>query len=251
MNQVPGLPTPPRCSRAGWRPSASLLNKASEKDVYISYASSQGTAVTALSTLLTILLTGQRPDFVHAPDPGALPEQFSGCTSSAGETEKFIQIVSTRDQDTFPEGGREPSSSTCWPAKNAEVVLNHGVVRIQDNDTGSGNAGLSPISFAQTQYFVHEYEPFALITLIKTDGVGAASAIFYTQDITATSGADYTGGGFLVNFAANEFVKTVQIPILDDQIWEGERDRSSHDAQLHRKAGQRRAVCGDPDHSRQ
>ena len=218
MNQVPGLPTTTEVFEGGVATFKVTLNKASEKDVWVSYASSQGTAVTALP-LLTVIITGQRPDYIHAPEPGALPA-VQRLHFAPGETEKLL-IVSTRDQDTFPEPV-ETFFINLLAAENAVVTQNHGVIRIKDNDTGSGNAGLSPISFAQTQYFVHEYEPFALITLIKTDGVGEASAIFYTQDITATSGADYTGGGFLVHFAANEFVKTVQIPILDDPIWEGD-----------------------------
>lgn len=194
------------------------LNKPSEKDVYVTYASSQGTAVTALPQS-TILLTGQRPDYVHLPDPGAAPAQ-QRLHFAPGETVKTI-VVTTRDQDTYPEP-TEVFFLNLLAGNNATIAQNHGVIRIKDNDTGSGNAGLSPISFASTQYFVHEYEPFALITLIKTDGVGEATAVFYTQDITATSGADYTGGSFLVHFAANEFVKTVQVPILDDNKWEGD-----------------------------
>ncbi|MGE3309237.1 MAG: Calx-beta domain-containing protein [Limisphaerales bacterium] len=218
IHQVPGLPTTTEVFEGGVATFKVTLNKASEKDVFVSYASSQGTAVTAIP-LVNIIFTGERPDYVHSPDPGAQPE-LQRLHFAPGETEKLL-VVTTRDQDTFPEPV-ETFFINLIGANNAVVAQNHGVIRIKDNDTGSGNAGLSPISFAQTQYFVHEYEPFAEITLIKTDGVGEATAVFYTQDITATQGFDYTGGGFVVNFAANEFVKIVQIPILDDKLWEGD-----------------------------
>lgn len=215
--QVPGLFNTTEMIEGAKAVFKVTLNKASEKDVYVTYASSQGTAVTALSTT-TILLTGQRPDFVHSPDPGALPEQ-QRLHFKPGETVKTIE-VSTRDQDTFPEAV-EAFFLNLLAGENARIATNHGVIRVKDNDGGPGSEGLFPISFAHTYFQVHEYEAAAKITLIKTAGVGAATAIFHTQDLTATSPDDYMGGTFIVQFAANEFVKTVEIPIEQDHIWEG------------------------------
>ncbi len=213
--QVPGLANTTQVLEGGTAIFKVVLSQKSEKDVYVSFASSQGTALTALSP--TAMFLGQGPDYVHAPDPGALPEH-QRLHFAPGEDTKLI-LVKTRDQDTFPEAP-EVFFLNLLGGDNAVIVRNHGVIRIVDNDTG-GPAGLSPISFAQTQYLVHEYQPFAEITLIKTAGVGAATGVFYTQDISATNGVDYEGGGFVVSFAANEFVKTVQIPIKQDLVWEG------------------------------
>lgn len=218
--QVPGLVNTTEVFEGGTAIFKVVLNQASEKDVYVSYASSQGTAVTALP-LTTLMLTGQRPDYIHAPDPSALPEQ-QRLHFAPGQTEMLL-LVTTRDQDTFAEPV-ETFFVNLLSGENVEVIRNHGVVRIKDNDSGSGNAGISPISFSQSHYVVNEYEAFAEITLVKSAGVGVATAVFQTQDITATNLDDYEGGSFVVSFAANEFVKTVKIPILQDKIWEGNED---------------------------
>ncbi|MBL9126513.1 MAG: hypothetical protein JNL97_02645, partial [Verrucomicrobiales bacterium] len=67
LYQIPGLPFyETEVFEGGIAAFRVSLFQASEKDVFVSYASSQGTAVTALP-LTTILFTGQRPDYIHSP----------------------------------------------------------------------------------------------------------------------------------------------------------------------------------------
>lgn len=219
-NQVPGLPNTTEVFEGETALFKVRLSTASEKDVYVSYGSSQGTAVTALP-LEVIFFTDQRPDFISAPDPSAQPAQ-QRLHFKPGETEKLL-LVNTLDQDTAPEP-LETFFLNLLTADNGVIAQNHGVIRVKDLDTGSGDAGISPISFAKTHFYVHEYEPFAEITLVRSAGSTSATGVFFTQDVTATNGQDYTGGTYIVTFAPQEFVKTVQIPIQQDQVWEGDED---------------------------
>lgn len=192
------------------------LTGPSGKEVVVSYASSQGTAVSALPKEV-VLLTDQRPDFIHAPDPSLQPEQ-QVLRFQPGELQKGL-IIQTLDQDTFAEP-TEIFFVNLLTADNGVIVQNHGVIRVKDTD--SGQAGVSAISFAKSHFYVKENEPFAEIILVRSAGTGAASGVFFTQDITATDGADYIGGGFIVNFAPGEFVKTVKVQIKQDVSWEGD-----------------------------
>ncbi|MBI2926629.1 MAG: M10 family metallopeptidase C-terminal domain-containing protein, partial [Verrucomicrobia bacterium] len=213
---VPGQPNATEVFEGQLAAFRVRLTGPSGKDVVVSYASSQGTAVSALPKEI-LLLTDERPDFIHAPDPSLQAEQ-QVIRFKPGETQKPL-IVQTLDQDTVAEP-TEIFFVNLLAADNGEIVQNHGVVRVKDTD--SGQAGVSAISFAKTHFYVKENEPFAEIILVRSAGTGAASGVFFTQDITATDGADYIGGGFIVNFAPGEFVKTVQVPILDDVSWEGD-----------------------------
>jgi hypothetical protein len=136
-----------------------------------------------------------------------------------GETEKFIQ-VKTRDQDTFPEAV-EAFFLNLLAGNNAEIVLNHGVVRMKDNDTGSGDAGLSPISFANTFYYGLRVRGVRQDHPDQDRRGGCSHRGVPHPGPHGDQSDDYTGGTFIVSFAANEFVKTVEIPIKQDLIWEG------------------------------
>ena len=75
----------------------------------------------------------------------------------------------------------------------------------------------SSFSFDNTAYFVNEGQTNAVITIVRTGfAVGPASVTFATGDGTARAGFDYTFTTVLVNFADGETVKTVLVPIIDD-----------------------------------
>ncbi|HKE60428.1 MAG TPA: Calx-beta domain-containing protein, partial [Pyrinomonadaceae bacterium] len=60
------------------------------------------------------------------------------------------------------------------------------------------------------------------VTVTRAGGVtGAASINYATSDGTATAGSDYTATSGTLNFADGELSKTFTIPILDDDIFEG------------------------------
>jgi hypothetical protein len=60
------------------------------------------------------------------------------------------------------------------------------------------------------------------VTVIRSGGLAASSTVDYsTVDGTATSGPDYTATSGTLTFAAGETSKTVNIPIFNDNIYEG------------------------------
>lgn len=85
-----------------------------------------------------------------------------------------------------------------------------------------GAGGL--LQFSQPRYEVNENGPgFATITVRRTDGaVGQVQVDLSATDITATDGADYDGGTTTLTFAAGQTVATLNIPIHDDTLNEGD-----------------------------
>lgn len=78
------------------------------------------------------------------------------------------------------------------------------------------------VGFAQDSYPVAENGGMATITLTRTNPSGTAFTVdFATADGTATVGVDYLPITSTLTFAAGEITKTVQIPLLDDTIREG------------------------------
>jgi hypothetical protein len=91
---------------------------------------------------------------------------------------------------------------------------------------GSAAARLSAddnFSFSSDSYTVAEAAGAAEITILRSGpATGAASVHFATAGGTATAGSDYTVVDQVFSFAAGEMSKTVQIPIVNDSIGEGD-----------------------------
>ncbi len=78
------------------------------------------------------------------------------------------------------------------------------------------------IQFGSPTYSISEGAASASITITRSGGTGGAVAInFATSNGTATAGLDYTATSGLVFFNPGETTKTVTIPIIDDQLLEG------------------------------
>jgi hypothetical protein len=80
------------------------------------------------------------------------------------------------------------------------------------------------LSFSSPQFSVNEDgTPVNQVTFIRTGGsAGAVSATLNLTDGTATSDSDYDGTPIIVTFADGETSKTVNIPIVDDTLYEGD-----------------------------
>src|SRR5687767_13276102 len=82
----------------------------------------------------------------------------------------------------------------------------------------------SIVQFTDFQYFEFENAGFAEVTIERFNAVdGAISVLFYTTDITSIEGVDYIGVAQQVNFAADQRIVTVIIPLLDNTTREGSR----------------------------
>ncbi len=189
--------------------------KASGKEVVVTYATSPGSAVSAVFS--GDLLQG--PDYLNTPNKNT-PASLAKLTFAPGQTSKTI-YVQTLDADLFPEPD-EMFFVNLLSAVDGDIRDNHSVITVKDNDTGGGG-GLYPIRFSNPFYSAKETDGTAKITLIRSKGsTGVISVGLFTKDGTATEGKDYDGADFIVTFAANETEKTVEIPIIDDLDYEGD-----------------------------
>ncbi|MEM7113154.1 MAG: Calx-beta domain-containing protein, partial [Chloroflexota bacterium] len=86
------------------------------------------------------------------------------------------------------------------------------VVTITDNET---------IQFSSTTYGVAENGGFASITVQLAGPAQASVSVDYTSgDITASAGSDYSVASGTLNFNPGETSKTINVPIIDDNIVE-------------------------------
>lgn len=79
------------------------------------------------------------------------------------------------------------------------------------------------ISFSNSQFSINENgTPISQVTLTRTGGsTGAVSATVNLSNGTATAGNDYIQTPIIVTFADGETSKTVNISVVDDNIFEG------------------------------
>jgi len=91
---------------------------------------------------------------------------------------------------------------------------------------GSATARVSAadsFSFRSDSYTVAEAASSAEITILRSGpAAGEAGVHFMTTGGTATAGSDYTVVDQVFSFAAGEMSKTVEIPIANDSIGEGD-----------------------------
>ncbi|HMQ04066.1 MAG TPA: Calx-beta domain-containing protein [Pyrinomonadaceae bacterium] len=90
------------------------------------------------------------------------------------------------------------------------------------NDDVAGTPG--SVQFSSSAYNVAENVGNATITVTRTGGsTGPASVNYATSNGTATSGSDYTAVSGTLNWADGDAsAKTFMIPIIDDQLQEGD-----------------------------
>ncbi|MEJ7862326.1 MAG: Calx-beta domain-containing protein, partial [Pyrinomonadaceae bacterium] len=118
---------------------------------------------------------------------------------------------------------------------NAEIyVMNadgSGQTRLTNNAAGDYHPAWQPIGksaspsafqFGNMTYSASENGAFATITVMRTNGISVPASISYaTSNGTATAGSDYTAVSGTFDFAADDRSKTFSIPILEDNVYEG------------------------------
>ncbi len=196
-------------------PTGSFV-KASEKEVIVTYATQNGTAVNYAETGGIFFLLFASPDYHSAS--ASTEDGSATLTFAPGETSKTFEIVTV---DDFAPEGAEQFFVNILGADNADIEHNHGIVNIAANDSLVIGNALSSVRFGEPYYQVEEGET-AEITLVRSPGTtGDAVVVFTTQGITATGGVDYVEQELIVSFASGEYVKTVAIPTIEDALWEG------------------------------
>jgi Calx-beta domain len=78
------------------------------------------------------------------------------------------------------------------------------------------------IQLTADKFFTSENSSNLTVTVTRSGDISGATSVDYaTSNGTATGGTDYTSASGTLNFAAGQLTKTVTIPILNDQIFEG------------------------------
>jgi uncharacterized repeat protein (TIGR01451 family)/CSLREA domain-containing protein len=94
----------------------------------------------------------------------------------------------------------------------------------RDDYIALNSRGVGPgmLEFSEMSYEADEGREIAAIEVVRSGGTaGAVTVDVFTDDGTATAGADFTPIVITLVFADLEFRKTVTVPVLDDSVGEG------------------------------
>jgi hypothetical protein len=92
------------------------------------------------------------------------------------------------------------------------------------------NSGTVPTGIQMTSDTITTFEGNSSLQLTVTrngDVSGTSMVGYATSDGTATAGSDYVATSGTLTFAPNETSKTITVPVLDDNIWEGASENFS------------------------
>lgn len=150
-------------------------------------------------------------DYATVDGTATAPSQY---TATSGQLKFFpqdkaltIKVPIVTDSIVEPD---QTFSVKLSNAVNAAIGKGTGVCTIRNDDIAG------TIQFEKANYVFPENAGVAAITLTRPDGnANGASVSFTTADQTAVAGVDYTAVSTTVNFAANQNVATVNIPLLN------------------------------------
>ena len=178
----------------------------------------------------TIKGTFQNIDSAFTVDP-VLGRAYSVSTFNNAATIRSFDI------NTFVQLG-----SVNFPGVRGTPVriVRWGVNGLAFNTTDSSDSTASKVYLVQTalvseqaaiptgvqltndQFFTSESNSSITLTVTRSGDISGSSTIDYaTSNGTATAGSDYTSVSGTLTFAAGQLTRSVSIPILDDQIFEG------------------------------
>jgi hypothetical protein len=90
------------------------------------------------------------------------------------------------------------------------------------NARSAGKCHTSTLQFSSATYSANEGDGHAVITVTRTGAHDTSSTVDYaTSDGTAMAGSDYTATSNTLTFAAGEVSKTFDVPVNDDNVFEG------------------------------
>ncbi|MFN2623250.1 MAG: Calx-beta domain-containing protein [Chthoniobacterales bacterium] len=138
-------------------------------------------------------------------------------TFGSGETQKQIAIGIVNDNflenaESFFVDLSNPQGASFKTDGSATAT-----VTISDDDSGT-----STIQFTSPTYSVNENAGSVSVTVVRSGGVQlAVSADYATSNGTAQAPSDYTATSGTLTFASGETQKTINVPINDDALVEG------------------------------
>jgi len=156
-------------------------------------------------------------DFATASGSAIENVDYTGQTGTVtflpGNTTATVTVDTT--EDAFDEPDELFTRNLSNPS-NAQIGDGTGTGTIIDDDGGAGGG---------TQYAIDNVTVteggVAVFNVVRTGDISANATIdFATTDASALDGADYTGLGGTLSFAAGEASKTIAIATIDDELVE-------------------------------
>ena len=158
---------------------------------------------------------------------------FSSTDPDTGNLFTYSLVTGTGDTDntlfTLTDNQLQSNAIFDYEAQNSYSI------RVQTTDQsglffekeliiGITNVNEGTLSFSSPQFSINEDgTTINEITINRTEGsTGEVSITLNLTDGTATAGSDYDGTPITITFADGETSKTVDIPIVDDTIYEGD-----------------------------
>jgi hypothetical protein len=140
-------------------------------------------------------------------------------TFDVNDNDKTIDIFVTDNQ--IVDGKRTLTVKLSNPDITDLGTPSQATVTIEDDE-----AAAPQLQWEKTQYTVRENDTKVTLAITRTvNTTGTTTVQVTTADGTAKAGTgkDYTAVATTVSFAANETRKTVDVPVIDNQIVDGER----------------------------
>jgi hypothetical protein len=156
----------------------------------VSFATAQGTATAGT-------------DFL--PVSGTL-------TFAAGELERTVQVAVVGDL-AFEQD--ETFSLRLSNASGAVLLAANGLETIQNDDPVP-----PPITISDTSVVEGDLGGATAVFQVTFAGANGASVNFATAPVTATAGVDYVTTSGVVTFAPGETVRTIEVPVIGDDLVE-------------------------------
>lgn len=149
---------------------------------------------------------------------------------SAYDINSFIKIGSV----TLPNfNGASPTSLVRWGTNglafrtfnNTSSSADSSQLYIIQSALVSPTASIpTGLQLSAAAYSSFESNQNASITVTRTGDVSAATTVVYaTADGTATAGSDYTAVSGTLTFASGETSKTIVVPLVNDNVYEGNK----------------------------
>lgn len=134
----------------------------------------------------------------------------------AGATSGTVTVRVRGDFSIEPD---EQFTVTLHNPSNATIAIGHGIATgTIVNDDANGK-----VQFSSSTYSVNEDAGSVVITVNRVDGAtGNIEVDFATSDGTAVAGSDYTATSGTLSFTQGETSRSFSIPILNDNIVEGD-----------------------------
>jgi serine/threonine protein kinase len=148
-------------------------------------------------------------------------------SSQPSQSADSTPAVSSNEPAAPPAGSPTPSTSASAPAAAGATAGTPGEVALPEAAPSAAGTATTATGFAfqAPRYAMSESKSLISIPIARTDGHGSATVVWWTVEGDARAYEDYAYlGRRMESFADGETTRYIQIPVVSDQIAEGDED---------------------------